>query len=82
MTFNREIHIEIMLDLIISFDNLSGSNPNLLPLTSIYAADRDVASEGVKTLLRRIDEPQLPVQTMILPVNIFNKEATTGPVKA
>ncbi len=66
---------------VISFDNLSGSNPNLLPLTSIYAAENDVASEGVKTLLRRIDDPALPVQTMILPVCIYNGDATTGPIQ-
>ena len=66
---------------VISFDNLSGGNPNLLPLTSIYAAESDVASEGVKTLLRRIDEPELPFQTMILPVSIYNEDDTTGPVK-
>ena len=66
---------------VISFDNLSGGNPNLLPLTSIYAAESDVASEGVKTLLRRIDEPELPFQTMILPVSIYNEDATTGPIQ-
>lgn len=66
---------------VISFDNLSGSNPNLLPLTSIYAAESDVASEGVKVLLERIGDPKLPVQTKILPIRIYNESATTGPVK-
>ena len=66
---------------VISFDNLSGGNPNLLPLTSIYSEDIDVASEGVKVLLERINEPQLPVRTKILPVCIYNEQATTGPVK-
>ena len=66
---------------VISFDNLSGGNPNLLPLTSIYAADSDVASEGVRVLLARIEDRDLPVQTRILPVRIFNEHATTGPAK-
>ena len=64
---------------VISFDNLSGWNPNLRPLTSIYAAESDVASEGVKILLERIDDPQLPQRTKILPVRIYNENATTGP---
>ena len=66
---------------VISFDNLSGGNPNLLPLTSIYAADSDVASEGVRVLLGRIGDGRLPIQTKILPVKIYNERATTGPVK-
>jgi LacI family transcriptional regulator len=66
---------------VISFDNLSGGNPNLLPLTSIYAAESDVATEGVKVLLDRISNSRNPVQTKILPVRIFNENATTGPLK-
>ncbi len=66
---------------VISFDNLSGGNPNLLPLTSIYAAESDVASEGVKILLERIESPDLPQRTKILPVRIYNENATTGPAK-
>ena len=79
----RERGVSVPEDIsVISFDNLSGSNPNLQPLTSIYAAESDVASEGVKALLRRIDDPQMPVQTLILPTRIYNENATTGPVKA
>lgn len=66
---------------VISFDNLSGGNPNLLPLTSIYAEEIDVAGEGVRTLLERIDDPNLSARTKILPVRIFNENATTGRVK-
>ena len=75
----REKGISVPGDIsVISFDNLSGGNPNLLPLTSIYAEEIDVASEGVRTLLERIDDPTLPVRTKILPVSIFNENATTG----
>lgn len=66
---------------VISFDNLYGGNPNLLPLTSIFAAESDVAAEGVKVLLDRIGNRNSPVQTKILPVRIFNENATTGPAK-
>ena len=66
---------------VISFDNLVGGNPNLLPLTSIYAEEIDVAGEGVRTLLERIEDPNLPSRTKILPVKIFNENATTGTVK-
>ena len=66
---------------VISFDNLVGGNPNLLPLTSIYAEEIDVAGEGVRTLLERIEDPNLPARTKILPVKIFNENATTGTVK-
>ncbi len=66
---------------IISFDNLSGGNPNLSPLTSIYAKESDVASEGVKVLLERIQNARLPQRTEILPVCVYNESATTGPVK-
>ena len=66
---------------VISFDNLSGGNPNLQQMTSVYAAESDVASEGVKVLLERIEKPELPIQTKILPVRIFNEYATAGPVK-
>lgn len=66
---------------VISFDNLVGGNPNLLPLTSIYAEEIDVAGEGVRTLLERIEDPNLPARTKILPVKIFNQNATTGRAK-
>ena len=66
---------------VISFDNLVGGNPNLLPLTSIYAEEIDVAGEGVRTLLERIEDPNLPARTKILPVKIFNENATTGTAK-
>lgn len=66
---------------VISFDNLSGGNPNLLPLTSVYAEGNDVASEGVRTLLERIDDSHLPPRTKILPVRIYNENATTGSAK-
>ena len=66
---------------VISFDNLVGGNPNLLPLTSIYAEEIDVAGEGVRTLLERIEDPNLPARTKILPVKIFNQNATTGTAK-
>lgn len=66
---------------VISFDNLVGGNPNLLPLTSIYAEEIDVAGEGVRTLLERIEDPNLPARTKILPVKIFNENATAGTVK-
>lgn len=66
---------------VISFDNLVGGNPNLLPLTSVYAEEIDVAGEGVRTLLERIEDPNLPARTKILPVKIFNENATTGTAK-
>ena len=66
---------------VISLDNLVGGNPNLLPLTSIYAEEIDVAGEGVRTLLERIEDPNLPARTKILPVKIFNENATTGTAK-
>ena len=78
----REQGISVPEDVsVISFDNLSGWNPNLERLTSIYAAESDVASEGVKVLLERIRDPQLPVQTKILPVRIYNEKATVCAAK-
>lgn len=79
----RERGVSIPGDIsVVSFDNLSGSNPNLLPLTSIYAADTDVASEAVKILLKRIEDPGIPVQTMILPIRIYNENATASRVSS
>ena len=66
---------------VVSFDNLYGGNPNLLPLTSIYASESDVASEGVKVLLKRIEDLYCPVQTKILPVCIYNENATAAEAK-
>lgn len=65
---------------VISFDNLSGGNPNLLPLTSIYAAESDVATEGVRVLMDRINDSQRKIQVRVLPVKIFNEHATVAPV--
>ena len=75
----REHGISIPKDVsIISFDSLRRENPSRPYLTSIYTTDSNIASLGVKMLLERIEEPDLPARSMILPVKIY-EEGTTGP---
>lgn len=63
---------------IISFDCLRADIPYLPKLTSIYAANGNVADIGVRLLLSRIEDPDLPPQQRILPVRIYD-EGTTAP---
>ena len=65
---------------LISFDRLRADIPYLPQLTSIYAAEGHVAENGVRLLLSRIAQPDLPPRVEILPVKIFD-EGTTGPAK-
>ena len=63
---------------VISFDHLCGETPYLPRVTSIYAAQEDVATRGVQLLLNRIANPKLPPQVLVLPVRVFD-EGTTAP---
>lgn len=66
---------------LISFDHLCGENPTLPPVTSIFTAEKNIAEEAVRLLLRKMDKPDLPVTKIILPVKIFEEE-TTGAAKS
>jgi LacI family transcriptional regulator len=63
---------------LISFDHIRSGIPYLPRLTSIYAAEGDVAQAGVRLLLNRLKHPDLPTQVEILPVAIYD-EGTTAP---
>ena len=63
---------------LISFDNLQADIPYLPQLTSIYSSKGHVAEIGVRLLLSRIAQPDLPLREEVLPVKIFD-EGTTGP---
>ncbi len=65
---------------IVSFDHLRGDIPYLPQLTSVYAAEGHVAECGVRLLLSRIAQPDLPPRAEILPVKIYD-EGTTAPAK-
>ncbi|MDO4973557.1 MAG: LacI family DNA-binding transcriptional regulator [Eubacteriales bacterium] len=66
---------------IISFDNLRAEDPSRPCLTSIYAADENIAALGVRMLLERIEEPSLPPRNMVLPVRIYEQGTTAPPAK-
>lgn len=66
---------------VISFDHLCGETPYLPRLTSIYAAQEDVATRGVELLLNRIADPKLPPQVVILPVRVFDEGTTAPPAR-
>ena len=75
----RDHGISIPKDIsIISFDNLHQEDPTRPYLTSIYTTD-SIAGLGVKMLLERIEQPDLPARNMILPVRIC-EGGTTGRV--
>ena len=77
----RESGVSIPEDVsIISFDNLRGSDPTRPFLTSIYSAGQNIAELGVKMLLERIEDPDLPPRNVVLPVKIFD-QGTTAPPK-
>ena len=78
-----ERHVSIPGDVsIVSFDHLRAGIPYLPRLTSIYAAQGSVAAAGVKLLLNRIAQRDLPPQVEILPVALFDKGATAAPPRA
>ena len=63
----------------ISFDHLCGEMLYLPKVTSIYAAQEDVATRGVQLLLQRIAHPADPAQVVILPVRVFDEGTTAMP---
>lgn len=80
-TYNalREQGISVPEDVsLISFDHIRSGIPYLPRLTSIYAAEGDVAQMGVQLLLNRLKHPELSAQIEILPVKIYD-EGTTAP---
>ena len=64
---------------IISFDCLRQDIPYLPELTSIYAAEGNVAELGVRLLLERIANPEMPARQEILPVKVFDGGTTAPP---
>ena len=66
---------------LVSFDHLRGSMPYLPKLTSIYTSGARVADLGVRLLINRIADPELPPQVAVLPVRLFD-EGTTAPPPA
>ena len=64
---------------VISFDHLCGEMLYLPKVTSIYAAQEDVATRGVQLLLERIAHPADPAQVVILPVRVFDEGTTAMP---
>ena len=91
VSFRDEVSYPVMLELagmgleiphdisIVSFDHLRGDIPYLPKLTSIFADGEDsVAAAGVRLLLNRIENPDLPPQIIVLPVTLFD-EGTAAP---
>lgn len=79
----RECGVSIPEDVsIISFDNLRGTDPTRPFLTSIYTDGQNIAELGVRMLLERIADPELPPRNMILPVRIFDQGTTAQPKPA
>ena len=91
VSFRDEVSYPVMLELaemgmeiprdisIVSFDHLRGEIPYLPKLTSIYANDDNVASNGVRLLLNRIEHPDIPPQVVVLPVKLFDEGTTCAP---
>ena len=67
---------------LISFDNLCAENPALPPLTSIYSAEENIAELGVRMLLERIANPELPPRNLVLSVRVFDHGTTAPPKQA
>ena len=93
VSFRDEVSYPVMLELadmgleiprdisIVSFDHLRGDIPYLPKLTSIFSEGQDVASNGVRLLLNRIEHPDLPPQVIVLPVRLFDEGTAAPPVK-
>ena len=93
VSFRDEVSYPVMLELadmgleiprdisIVSFDHLRGDIPYLPKLTSIFSEGQDVASNGVRLLLNRIEHPNLPPQVMVLPVRLFDEGTAAPPAK-
>lgn len=78
MNILRNNGYEIPQDIsIIGFDHIRGSLSYLLPLTSL-ACDQtaDLAERAVSLLLRRIEEPDIPYVSEVLPVTLYEPEST------
>ena len=91
VSFRDEISYPVMLELaemglsiprdisIVSFDHLRGEIPYLPKLTSVYADGENIAANAVRLLLKRIADPALPPQVIVLPVKLFDEGTTAAP---
>ena len=78
MNVFRNNGYEVPQDLsIIGFDHIRGSLSYLQPLTSLACGQRmDLAERTVSLLLRRIEEPDAPFISEVLPVKLYEPEST------
>lgn len=91
VSFRDEISYPVMLELaemglsiprdisIVSFDHLRGEIPYLPKLTSVFADGENIAANAVRLLLKRIADPTLPPQVIVLPVKLFDEGTTAVP---
>ena len=91
VSFRDEVSYPVMLELsgmgleiprdlsIVSFDHLRGDIPYLPKLTSVFADGENVASNGIRLLMKRIANPDLPPELIVLPVRLFDEGTTAAP---
>ena len=59
---------------VIGFDNIQSRFSYPLKLTSVSSSKATMAGQAVEVLLRRIAEPELPPQEIVLPTRIIEGE--------
>lgn len=75
-----ELGIRVPEDVsIISFDCIRSGFPYLPRMTSIYTSESTVGEEAVRLLLARLQNKELPIQQIVLPVRITDDTTTAVP---
>jgi LacI family transcriptional regulator len=64
---------------VVGLDDIELARIKAIDLTTIRLEKREIGAEAARLLLQRIDDPQLPKQTVILPTRLIVR-GTTAPV--
>ena len=75
-----KINISVPGDVsVVSIDHIRSGIPYLPQLTSIASQNRHIAASAVRALIQRMNQPDLPTITDILPVKLFDEGTTSAP---
>lgn len=78
----EKLHLSVPADVsVISIDHIRSSIPYLPQLTSIASQNSHIATSAVRTLLRRMAQPDLPPISEILHVKLFDEGTTAAPAQ-
>jgi DNA-binding LacI/PurR family transcriptional regulator len=72
----RELRLRIPQDVaLVGFDDMPWAEELVVPLTAIAQPTYDLGQQAVQLLLRRLESPGAPFETVILPTTLIIRES-------